>query len=127
MKSMFGLVALLVLSCTLIIACTSTTSASDHASNTVGLAATNFAQSSITIKKGQSITLVNQTAIVHIITNGTWENNTQDPENEPGAPVVNILFSSQNQSLTVGPFTTAGTFHYYCSVHTGMNLTVVVN
>ena len=27
---------------------------------------------------------------------------------------------------TIGPFNTAGTFHLYCTVHQGMNLTVIV-
>jgi len=29
-------------------------------------------------------------------------------------------------SVEIGPFTTAGIYHIYCSVHVGMNLTVVV-
>ena len=31
-----------------------------------------------------------------------------------------------NSSATIGLFTTAGTFKLYCTVHAGMNLTVVV-
>lgn len=96
-------------------------------SNTVGLTSTNFAQSSITIKKGQSITLMNQTSTVHIISNGSWQGNTPHPKQEPDAPVVtNMTFNTVNQTKTIGPFNTAGTFHYYCSVHVGMNLTVIV-
>src|SRR5581483_11474479 len=92
--------------------------------NTVGLSGENFAQSSITIKKGQSVTLVNQSNVVHIISNGSWQSDTPDPQTEPGAPVVNnYTISSPNQTEVIGPFNTAGTFHYYCTVHTGMNLT----
>ncbi len=97
------------------------------ASNTVGLAATTFAESSITIKKGESITLTNKTATVHIIANGSWDGTTAAPKAEADAPVAsNLTFNTDNQSQTIGPFNTAGTFHYFCSVHQGMNLTVTV-
>ena len=126
MKKLSGLLILLVLVCTMLAAC-NITGNPGTAGNTVGLAAANFAQSSITIKKGESITLVNQTGTAHIISNGSWNGNTQDPVAEPGAPIINnATLSSDNQSLAIGPFNTAGTFHYYCSVHPGMNLAVVV-
>jgi len=28
--------------------------------------------------------------------------------------------------VEIGPFTTTGVFHIYCTLHTGMNLTIVV-
>lgn len=128
MKKILGFLALLALLSILVVACGGGSSGGGGSNgNTVGLAATNFAQNSITIKKGDSITLTNQTGTVHIIANGTWNGNTPDPKQEPGAPVANNMqFNSANQSQTIGPFNTAGTFHYYCSVHPGMNLTVTV-
>jgi len=91
------------------------------------MAQTNFTQASLTISKGSSINLINDTAVTHIIANGTWEQTTPKPGAEPGAPAVNNLqFTTANQSHTIGPFTTAGTFHLYCIVHPGMNLTVTV-
>jgi plastocyanin len=46
---------------------------------------------------------------------------------EYGAPVVNNMqFSGSDSSQTIGPFNTIGTFHLYCSVHLGINLTVIV-
>jgi plastocyanin len=49
------------------------------------------------------------------------------PAAEPGAPTVsNVQFTSAGQSQSIGPFNTAGAFHFYCSVHSGMNLTVTV-
>ncbi len=108
----------------LVVACGGSSSG---ASNEVHLASTNFAQPSITISKGSSITLVNDTATTHIISNGMWENSTPKPQQETGAPVVkNMTFNSNGQTQTIGPFNTAGTFHYYCSVHVNMNLTVIV-
>lgn len=126
MRKIVGLLVLLLLA-TLFVAACSTSGGSNTSSNTVGLTSTNFAQSSITIKKGQSVTLDNQGSTVHIISNGSWHGNTPDPKTEPGAPVVNnTQINSAGQTLQIGPFNTAGTFHYYCSVHPGMNLTVVV-
>ena len=85
-----------------------------------------FAQSSITIKKGESVTLVSDTFTPHIIANGTWDNGQARPEVEAGAPAVKSVQVNGNSSSVVGPFTTAGTFHLYCTIHPGMNLTVVV-
>jgi plastocyanin len=88
---------------------------------------TTFLQPSVTISKGSSLNLIDDVAVLHIIGNGSWVNNTIKPAREPGAPVVNNLqFNAAGQTTAVGPFTTAGTFHLYCSVHLNMNLTVIV-
>ena len=128
MKKILGACALLVLLTLFVAACGgSNTNNGGNTNNTVGMTSNNFAQSSITIKKGQSVILNNQTGTTHIISNGTWNGNTPDPKIDPGAQVVsNLMFNSANQTQTIGPFNTAGTFHYYCSVHPGMNLTVTV-
>ncbi len=96
-------------------------STDDHMGNT------NFLQSSVTISKGSSLNLIDDVAVTHIIGNGFWVNGTAKPSVEPGAPTVsNMQFTSAGQSQTIGPFNTAGTYHLYCSVHQGMNLTVIV-
>jgi plastocyanin len=92
---------------------------------TVHMGDTNFIQTSITLNKGDSLTLVDDSAIVHIIGNGSWDGSNAKPAKEDGAPTVSQMFNG-NDTKTVGPFTTAGTFHLYCSVHPGMNLTVTV-
>ena len=86
----------------------------------------NFLQPSITISKGSNLTLVDDTATVHIIANGSWVNGNAQPMQESDAPVVNNLQFNGNDTHTIGPFNTAGTFHLYCTVHPNMNLTVVV-
>jgi len=129
MKKILGVFALLLLLTLFVVDCGggNSSNGSGNNNNAVGLTANNFAQSSITIHKGQSVTLTNQTATVHIIANGSWNGNTPDPKTEAGAPVVNnLMFNSANQTQSIGPFNTAGTFHYYCSVHPDMNLTVIV-
>jgi hypothetical protein len=62
----------------------------------------------------------------HIIANGTWENGTAKPAGEPGAPEVRDVQINGYSQDAIGPFTTAGTYHFYCTVHPGMNMTVLV-
>ena len=125
MKKLAAAFVLLGLITVLVVACGGGSSSSS--SNTVHLTSNNFAQPSITISKGSSVTLVSDTAATHIISNGMWNGNNAQPKTESGAPVVsNMMFNSSGETKTIGPFNTAGTFHYYCSVHVGMNLAVVV-
>ncbi len=89
---------------------------------------TNFVQSSITIKKGGTITLINDVATTHIIENGMWDlqTGTERPKIEPNAPKVDVQIAGSGSQHSIGPFNTAGIFHLYCTVHPGMNLTVIV-
>lgn len=103
----------------------STGSTASSSGNTVHMGAANFIQSTITITKGSSLTLVDDVTIPHVIQNGSWDNGTAKPAKESGAPTVAASFSG-NDSHTVGPFNTAGTFKLYCTIHSGMNLTVTV-
>ena len=122
-----GVVVVLVVVSVLVVACGGGGNAGGGSRTDVHMGQTDFTQASITISKGSSLNLINDTAVTHIIANGTWENNTAKPGAEPGAPSVNNLqFTSAGQSQTIGPFTMAGTFQLYCSVHPGMNLTVTV-
>jgi plastocyanin len=89
------------------------------------MAGASFIQSSVNLKKGDMLTLVDDATAEHIIKNGTWEGNTPKLETEPGAPTVNVTFNG-NDSNTIGPFNTAGAFQLLCTIHPGMNLTVNV-
>ena len=121
------LVALLGLSCLLVLLLTACGGTS-NGPNPVHMSATQFAQSSITIKKGESITLINDNSFVsHTIANGAWENGTAIAAQEMGAPAINNVQVGGGSSTTVGPFANAGTITFYCTVHPGMNLTVVVH
>jgi plastocyanin len=92
---------------------------------TVHMGAGSFLQSSVTIPKGSKLLLVDDVAALHILVNGSWQNGVPKPANEPGAPTVNNLQVNGN-SVEIGPFATAGTYHIFCTVHQGMNLTVIV-
>ena len=116
---LFGTITVLLGACAIVDTSTMASGPAAHMSGT------NFTQSSITIHKGDMLNLVDDVASTHIITNGSWVGSTQKPAKENGAPSVNVTLNG-NDSSSVGPFTTAGTFHLYCTVHPGMNLTVVV-
>jgi plastocyanin len=93
---------------------------------TVHMGTTNFLQPTITIPKGSMLTLVDDVAVPHILMNGMYDaNGTPKPAKEPGAPTVNLNFAG-NDTHTIGPFSTAGTFHIYCTIHVNMNLTIIV-
>lgn len=92
---------------------------------TVHIMGNNFVQPSITISKGDSVTLVVDDSVAHSIRNGTWSGPNQVLKKEPGAPDVNVNLNG-GDSASVGPFNTGGQFLLLCTVHAGMNLTVIV-
>ncbi len=102
-----------------------TPSGSGSGGGTVHLGPNNFLQSTVTISKGSKLMLIDDVQVEHIINNGMWDNGTPKPGKEPGAPTVNLTFNG-GDTQDVGPFTTAGTFHLYCTIHQNMNLTVTV-
>ncbi len=78
------------------------------------------------VPKGEKLLLVDDDSVEHIIQNGSWtQSGTPQSQEEPGAPVVHNR-DIKGGSVTIGPFTTAGVFHLYCTIHRGMNLTVLV-
>ncbi len=92
---------------------------------TVHVEAASFAPNAVRVPLGQKLKIVADSSIVHILDNGRWKNSTPVPEQEPGAPAIHNLMLSGN-TVEIGPFTTPGTFHIYCTVHLGMDLIVLV-
>lgn len=93
---------------------------------TVHMGAVNFVQNVVLVPKGSKLLIVNDTHVEHLLQNGSWTSSgTVVTTAEPGAPVLHNL-DSTGGSLEIGPFNRAGIFHIYCSIHTGMNLTIVV-
>ena len=137
---LMAMLAILAIGSTLLVACTrpgtpvSSTSKSTGGGGgggggggtTVHLGATNFLVSSISLPKGSKLTLIDDVSVPHIIKNGSWVNGAQQTTKEPGAPTVNSTFNSTGESHDIGPFTTAGTYHIYCTIHLNMNLTITV-
>lgn len=92
---------------------------------TVHMGPSTFLQSSVTVTKGSKLKLVDDGAYLHILQNGSWVNGAPKIATEPGAPTVNNV-QVNGTSIEIGPFTTAGTFQIYCTVHQNMNLTIIV-
>ncbi len=110
---------------TIVLAACGAGGASTTTAPTVKLDTANFLQDSITIKKGASLTFINETTSPHIIANGTWADGTAQPGAESGAPPMNLNIPAPG-SATTPPFEAAGTFKLYCPIHPNMNLTVTV-
>ena len=127
MKKLIAAFIVLGLMTVLIAACggASNRNGGSGSSNDVHMGDSNFVQSNVAISKGSSLNLIDDTSTVHIIQNGTWNNNTPILKKESGAPIVNQTFTG-NDTHAIGPFTTAGTYDIFCTVHPGMNLTVIV-
>lgn len=131
MKKRLLLLTLLSLLAVVVTACVDINSSSSSggattSNPTVHMNETKFVPDTITLKKGEKLTVVDDVAVFHVIQNGEWDQNgSQRPGAEAGAPPVQQQFSG-NDTHTIGPFNTAGTFHFYCPVHQDMNLTVTV-
>lgn len=93
---------------------------------TVYMSQIGFSQTTVTIPKGSSLLLINPTSVVHNLFNGTWQNDEPHQQQEVGAPVVNGAQIAGGSRITIGPFSTAGTYHFFCTIHQGMSLTVIV-
>ncbi len=90
------------------------------------IAESNFLTNVVLVPKGESLLLVEDDSVEHIIQNGIWTpSGLPQPQTEPGAPIVHSL-DIKGGSVHIGPFPTAGVFHLYCTIHQGMSLTVVV-
>ena len=122
-KMLAGLIAGSLLA-VLVTAC-SIKEASSVVIPTVHMGALGFIQDSITFHKGEMLDLEDDSISPHQIENGSWVNGVARPAIEPGAPRVDQVFIGYD-SAEVGPFSTAGTFHFYCAIHQTMNLTVIV-
>jgi plastocyanin len=92
---------------------------------TLHVQATGFLQQSVTLSKGSRLLLVSDTSEKHELFNGTWQNGQPVVAQEPGAPLVSDVIL-QGNSVTIGPFITAGTYHIFCTLHKGMELTIIV-
>jgi len=122
-KTLIGLIVCMLL--TMLCAACAVENAGATTGPTVHMGATDFLQHSVTIHKGDKLTLIDDASSEHIITNGNWINGAAHPAKESGAPTANQQ-SNGNDSATIGPFNTAGIFHLYCTIHQNMNLTVTV-
>jgi plastocyanin len=121
MKKLIILMAFMSCLTIILVACQS----KPDAPNTVHMDTDTFLKSAITIKKGDHVAMENDSSEVHIINNGSWISGSAIPKKEAAAPLVNETIQG-GQNYNTPPFNIAGTYHLYCTVHPGMELTVVV-
>ncbi len=93
---------------------------------TVHIGGAQFIQDIVLVPKGSRLRIVNDGSAEHILQNGRWSTNgTVQTVAEPGAPAVHSV-DIKGGDVEIGPFNTTGVFHIYCPLHSGMNLTIVV-
>lgn len=100
-------------------------SSSCASGDTVKTGTSTFEQSCITLAKGGTLKVVQDQTSYHIFDYGQWNGTSAQPQTPAGAPTLKDLTLS-GPSVSIGPFTTAGTYHIYCTVHPGMDLMVIV-
>jgi plastocyanin len=92
----------------------------------VHMTASNFASNVVLVPKGSSLLIVSDSSVEHILQNGAWDaSGTPHAGAEPGAPTLRNVDITGGSKM-IGPFATAGVYHIYCTLHPGMNLTIVV-
>ena len=84
-----------------------------------------FLQTSVTLHRGEHLLLVSSSAEEHVLYNGTWSNGSPRIQREPGAPLINDMILRED-TVSIGPFNTAGVYHIISLLHKGVQLTVIV-
>lgn len=94
---------------------------------TVALQAGSFSQTSITLTKGDKLTLVDSGSYHHNLSMGRWVDGQPVLGSQLGAPSLrNQDVTTAGTTVVVGPFNTAGTFYLICSLHHNMMLKIIV-
>jgi plastocyanin len=94
---------------------------------TVNTALLAFDPATAQIKTGQTVTWVGGDNITHVLVEGTYKvgsDNLRTEQTDDKAFNLKLTKSGQQVSHT---YDKAGTFTYYCTIHHGMNGTVVVS
>ena len=82
-----------------------------------------FMQQSVTIHRGERLTLVNNSLFIHVIGAGRDGNLIPTP---PGEPIAGRLMMQTNDTYTTPPWNTPGTYWVTCAVHPEMTVKVIV-
>jgi plastocyanin len=101
------------------------TKTADGATVNTGLLA--FSPETVSIRKGQTVTWVGGDNIAHVLVEGSYQVGTdklRTEQTDDKAFTLDLTKSGQKVSHT---YDAVGTFTYYCTIHHGMNGTVVVS
>ena len=90
--------------------------------NTLGMVHEDFAVDSVTVRCGDTLTMVNDSRFIHIIGAGR-DGLVVDTD---GVPVRGLHMMETNAVYQTYKWNTAGTFYLTCSVHPDMTVKVVV-
>jgi plastocyanin len=86
-----------------------------------------FDPKSVTVTKGQTVTWVGGDNITHVLVQGSYDLGADGLRtNEKDDKAFNLKLNRKGQRVS-HTYTTAGTFTYFCTIHHGMNGTVVVS
>ena len=95
---------------------------------TVPMVFTEFKPTDFTIKAGQTLTFENENPITHIIVQGSWKVGGSDglrtSEMDDGTFKLNVSKKGDKVEHT---YDKPGTYQFFCTIHKGMNGTVVVS
>jgi plastocyanin len=127
MKKFAFLIVISIMVFSLLAACGGTSTPANLSANRVDTVGAAFSPTVITIKKGATITFIDDAnnGALHILVIGQ---NAQQ-ETETGAPDFGGLAGVRidvGDTWTTPPWNTVGTYHVACTVHPAMNLTVIV-
>jgi hypothetical protein len=102
------------------------TSTGPNGEPTVHMTPTTFAPNVALVPTGSSLLIVADTSAKHILDYGKWDaHGAPHPLAETSAPPLRDMVMTGG-SMELGPFTAPGVYHIYCTIHQGMNLTLVV-
>jgi plastocyanin len=105
---------------------TSAVSAGPNGEPEVHMTPTAFAPDVVLVPTGSSLQIAAESSAKHILDYGRWDTSgVSHPLAEPGAPPLHDMVMTGG-SVELGPFPTPGVYHIYCTIHQGMNLTIVV-
>jgi plastocyanin len=95
---------------------------------TVPMVFTEFKPTDFTIKTGQTLTFENENPITHIIVEGSWKvagsDGLRTSEMDDGTFKLTVNKKGDKVEHT---FDKPGTYQFFCTIHKGMNGTVVVS
>lgn len=92
----------------------------------VGMVQTDFNRDTITLRAGQRLELVNNSNFLHVVTMG-WDGKIEQQQGAPRFGDSNgLLTMPHGRVFWTPPWTTPGVYYVTCTIHTDMNLKVVV-
>jgi plastocyanin len=91
----------------------------------VGMRHEKFSQEKVTVRRGGTLTFVNDSGWLHVIGPGD-EGRIGTQAGSARMGTRGAFLSESGATFTTGPWNTPGTYHVTCSLHPEMNITVVV-